>query len=468
MTLGEFAARVAAGLPYKPNGQQSLLIEALARFCSPAQYDAGARDRVFMLNGYAGTGKTSIVGALVKALAEVRIATELLAPTGRAAKVFGAYAGTPAHTIHRRIYRHSLHGETPGLRDNNCRDTIFIVDEASMIAGDDGAAASVLTDLIHFVYGAPGCRMILVGDTAQLPPVGSDFSQAMDAGVLRGYGLAVTRVTLTETARQQAFSGILANATWQRRAMRAEKIPLPRIFTDDYDDVNVVTPEDLFEAIDTAYREDGVAQTIVITRSNRRAVDFNRAIRNEVLYNEEAVCQGELLMVAKNNYFWSRRVKGLGFVANGDIVVVERVHGTETRYGMSFADVTLTLSDRDVSFDAKIMLDTLQSDAAAVPAEKMRTLYEALMTDPDLFPLGMPFDERARALRDNPYWNALQVKYAYAVTCHKAQGGQWKHVVVDMLSIAPEAVGVEFYRWLYTATTRARTTLTFVCSEQED
>ena len=457
MTLSEFAERVKSALPYTPNGQQSLVIEALARFCSPVQNKAHKRDRVFVLNGYAGTGKTSIVGALVKALGQASIKSVLMAPTGRAAKVFAANAAQAAYTIHRRIYRHSLNGGPPGMQENREHDVIFIVDEASMISADDEPSGlNLLRDLIHYVYSAPGCRMILVGDTAQLPPVGCEASPAMDTGVLRGYGLAVSSATLTAVARQDALSGILANATWQRRAMRANPMPEPKIFTDGYTDVKTVFPEDLFEAIDTAYRNDGIDRTMVITRSNKRAAEFNRAIRTEVLYMDDEIAGGEMLLVAKNNYFWSKGMRELDFLANGEILVVERVHGTESKYGLRFANVTLSLVDRSATFEAKVLLNTLNSDAAALSSEQMNAFYQAVMTDPELFDSTMGWDVRLRQLRQNPYWNALQVKYAYAVTCHKAQGGQWENVIVDMTYIAPESIGLEFYRWLYTATTRAR------------
>jgi len=215
------------------------------------------------------------------------------------------------------------------------------------------------------------------------------------------------------------------------------------------------------EVLDSAYRRDGIEETILVTRSNYRATEFNRAIRGEVLYLEEEIARGELMLISKNNYHWSKGVKGLDFVANGDIVSVERVHGTEAKYGFRFADVTLTMPDREVQFDAKIMLETLNNDYAALPTERLRTLYNAILNDGDLFAPETPYETRVRALRSNPHWNALQVKYAYAVTCHKAQGGQWKNVVVDMGYIPPEAMGLEFYRWLYTATTRARQQLYF-------
>lgn len=470
MTLGEFTQSVIAGLGYKPNGQQEQVIASLARFCSPARRlsDPHTVDRVFVLNGYAGTGKTSLCAALVRALQQVGITTVLMAPTGRAAKVFAAFAGCPASTIHRRIYRHSLNGEVPGLKANGNRNTVFIVDEASMISGPEAGAAGesgLLADLIQYVYSGEGCSMILIGDTAQLPPVGSDFSPAMDTDTLKSMGLSVWRATLTAVARQGALSGILANATWQRRAMRQPVIPEPRIFTAGYSDVRTVSSIELPDTISSAYSRDGVEGSILVTRSNRRAVDFNRAIRGTVLYREEEIEAGELLIVSKNNYVWSQGVRGLDFIANGDMLRVLKVYGTEVAYGQRFADVSLCFTDSDEPvFDAKIMLDTLISEYTSMSPQASYSLYEAI-----LGPAGVGADRAsiARYLRQNPYWNALQVKYAYAVTCHKAQGGQWPNVFVDMDYIPEDASMLDTYRWLYTATTRARNNLWFITNPRE-
>lgn len=465
MTAEDFAAVVTSNLPYAPNDQQKLVIGALARFCSPSAAD----DAVFLLNGYAGTGKTSVCGALVKSLRAVGLGSVLLAPTGRAAKVFGKYSGHPAYTIHRKIYRHPGIGDTSStirsVLENKYSNTIFIVDEASMISDGD-SQGNLLEDLIHYVYTGTNCRMILLGDTAQLPPVGCDFSPAMSAEALRGYGLRVTRATLTETARQAAQSGILHNATWLRRAMRANPIPLPRLVTSGFMDVKLIAGEDMPEELYNAYQRDGIEEAIVVTRSNQRASAFNREIRASVLYLEEELAPGELVLVSKNNYFWTEKIKELDFIANGDVLAVSKVKGTEERYGLRFADVTLSVPDSDISFDAKVMLDTLASDAAALPKDNYEALYYGIMRDPELFDLSVPMEARLRALQKNPYWNALQVKYAYAVTCHKAQGGQWKSVFVDMGYIPPEAMGLEFYRWLYTAVSRARTKLYILGAEQ--
>jgi len=477
MDVKEFAGRVLTALPYRANEQQVAVVAALARFCAPASRS----DAVFILNGYAGTGKTSLTGALVRTLASVGIRSVLLAPTGRAAKVFSANSsGHPAYTIHRKIYRHTASpGEqtdfaTATVRDNTYRDTIFIVDEASMIASGSGGA-DILADLVQYVYTGDNCRLILLGDTAQLPPVGTDTSPAMEPEVLRRFGLKVTHATLTETARQAADSGILYNATRLRRAMLRLKrqaqqaaVEIPGIVTAPFTDVHIVDSEELADCIENAYAQDGPEETIIICRSNRRASDYNAAIRSQVLYREEVLSAGDMLIVAKNHYFTTEKVKGLDFVANGDILAVERVYGTETRYGMRFADVRLSTvlpggredeETEPVEFDAKIVLDALAGENAALSRDQLAKLYYAILYDPELFAPDTPADTRLRMLRTDPYWNALQVKYAYAVTCHKAQGGQWRNVFVDLCYIPPESLGMELYRWMYTAVTRARSQL---------
>ncbi|MDE6490487.1 MAG: AAA family ATPase [Muribaculaceae bacterium] len=456
MDTGEFASRVLLNLPYVPNDQQVQLIAALARFCSPVM----PSDSVFLLAGYAGTGKTSLVGALVKALREAGVSSVLLAPTGRAAKVFAAYSGHPAYTIHRKIYRPPAVGATfSSVIDNPHRNTVFIVDEASMIGGNGSSPAdpdSLLADLIHYVYTGDYCRLILLGDSAQLPPVGCADSPAMNPDVLRSFGLKVTRAMLTDTVRQARSSGILYNATWLRAVMRHDTLPVPRLHFRGFDDVVAVSGEELPDIISDAYAADGIEETIVITRANWRATQFNQAIRSTILYREEELCRDELLLVAKNNYYWSAQVKDLDFIANGDIARVDRVYATEEKYGLRFADVQLNFPYRDVDVQCKVILDCLASDTPALNAEQSRMLYERCYTDPDMFTETTSHSARIKAMRTNPYFNALQVKYAYAVTCHKAQGGQWRNVIVDTASVAPDAVTTrDFYRWLYTATTRA-------------
>lgn len=457
MTERDFAIDMLSRLPYEPNEQQMKVALALSRFCAATpQNGIGGAERVFILNGYAGTGKTSLTSALVRTLRSQQIGVVLLAPTGRAAKVFNGFSGVAASTIHRHIYRNNdlgLRG-MPMPKENKLKNTVFIVDEASMIATDNELGSNLLSDLIHYVYSGVGCKMILLGDTAQLPPVGQTESPAMMPDTLRSYGLKTTRATLTDVARQSVGSGILINATRLRRAMASSSAPGEpvKLSVSGFKDVHVVTGEEMPELIDQLYREDGQEETIIITRSNRTATQFNQAVRAQVLEYEEELCRGDLLIAAKNNYFWTRSVKGLDFIANGETLRLVKLLSTEKHYGLRFADVLLELPDRPgVVFEAKIALDALSGDSAALDRISMETLYQGIASEA---PEGVA--PSASRLRESPYWNALQVKYGYAVTCHKAQGGQWKNVFIDLSYIPADQVGFEFYRWLYTAVTRAR------------
>ncbi len=459
MTSAEFAERWLMSLPYVANDQQVQVIAALTRFCARST----PSDSVFVLCGYAGTGKTSLTGSLVRTLREVGIASVLMAPTGRAAKVFAAYSGFPASTIHRKIYRPPSQGRTfSAVMDNPHANTVFIVDEASMIgSGADGT--DVLTDLIHYVYTGRNCRLILLGDTAQLPPVGCEESPALNVEVLRSYGLRVSRALLTDTVRQARSSGILYNATRIRRSMKLDPLPVPRLCFNGFYDVVPLPGEELEEVLSEAYAADGIDETIIVTRANWRATQFNLAVRQRILGREEELCRDDLLLVAKNNYHWAATVKEIDFIANGDTARVTRIYGTESRYGFRFADVRLAFPYASVEVDCKIILECLTSDAPALNSEQQQQLFERVYTDPALFTDATPHGVRMKALKTNPYFQALQVKYAYAVTCHKAQGGQWRNVVVDLGSIPPEALtGMDFYRWLYTATTRATTRLFYL------
>lgn len=455
------------------------VVGALARFCCTPATD----DSVFILNGYAGTGKTSLTGALVRCLERYRRPVMLLAPTGRAAKVFCANSGGhPAFTIHRKIYRHSPDAaggyDMPAPAENKMRNAVFIVDEASMIGVADERGTNLLEDLVTYVFSGENCRLIMIGDTAQLPPVGAERSPAMNAAVLRGMGLKVTVATLTETARQAADSGILLNATRLRKVMAliargaaGNQAPVPRLITQGLDDVTVVEGPDLPDIISTAYdtADNGPADSILITRSNRRATEYNAAIRSMVLYREDEICAGDMLIVSRNYYF-PRRTQGLDFIANGDIVTIEKVYGTEVRYGHRFADVRLAIAAPDdpaklISLDMKILLDSLADPSAGMSPEERNNFYYTLLADNG--PYGnMPLASRVWAVRNNEYWTALHVKYAYAVTCHKAQGGQWQNVFIDLAYIPEDAFGLSLYRWLYTAITRARTRLFLISPPQ--
>lgn len=458
----QFAESIIDAMPFEPSHQQIELVAALARFCSAET----PSDTVFLLNGYAGTGKTSVTGALVKSLPLIGQRAVLLAPTGRAAKVLSSHASHPAYTIHRRIYRHAsvsqgMTGIT-GVAENRSTDTVFIVDEASMISADNGGG-NLLEDLIHYVYSGVNCRLILSGDTAQLPPPGCQESPAMVPDVLRSMGLKVRRAIMTQTVRQSSRSGILYNATHLRRDMTATPIPVPHLEVSHFSDVSAIDGEDLQDELSAAYAEYGVTETLLITRSNKRAVGFNIAIRSEILDYESELVVGEPIMIAKNNYYWSREVKGLDFIANGDIGIVEKIYGTETRDQLRYADIALRLPDHSITFDCKILLSALTSEAPALDPELQNMHVSGRMNDPELFATDTPYDQRLLRLKTDPYFNALQVKYAYAVTCHKAQGGQWKSVFVDMGMINPEALtSLDLYRWLYTATTRATRRLCYI------
>lgn len=452
----EFGKMILTHLPYTPSREQNLLIAALSFFCMDP-----VEDSVMLINGYAGTGKTSLTGALVKAFTDCHKKAVLLAPTGRAAKVFSEYSGHPAYTIHRKIYRQKSYSPEYGnfqLSENKHVDTFFIVDEASMIpnSSTEGAVfgtGCLLDDLVHYVYSGVRCHLIMLGDNAQLPPVGFNDSPALSVEQLQSYGLKVFVSALTQTARQAEESGILYNATTLRHNMEdKDGLVKPVLQLSDFDDIEVLSGEYMSEKIGDCYGKDGLNETIIITRSNKRATMFNAGIRNQILYREDELVSGDMLLVAKNNYFWSEQYEELDFIANGDVARVSRVRGVHKMYGFRFADVTLEFPDHNnIEVDAKVILDCLFSDTPALNREQNEKLFTEIYSE-------LEGDKRTRykALKKNEYFNALQVKYAYTVTCHKAQGGQWKNVFIDMGYIPEDAfTTMDFYRWLYTAITRA-------------
>lgn len=464
MLYEALATQACNNLPYVPNAQQSELLLRLSRFIL-----TGSDNEIFLLTGYAGTGKSSLVGALVKALTNLEHKTVLLAPTGRAAKVFAHYAGHAAYTIHRKIYRQQRFSpDMKGfLAGNNLHhDTLFVVDEASMINNTPGndyyGSGQLLDDLIEYVYNGNNCRLLLLGDTAQLPPVGQSASPALSPECLASYGLKVTAYELNEVARQTSESGILYNATLLRKLMQEHKgdiLPAPRLRLQGYTDVENLSGEFLIERLSDSYDHVGMDETIVITRSNKRAGIFNQGIRNQILYREEELTAGDMLLVAKNNYYWGKEYKEIDFIANGDIARVVRVRKYYEMYGFRFADVQLQFPDLDVELDVRILLDTLTSDAPALSRDENERLYTAILED---YAHIASQRERMQRLKADPWFNALQVKYAYGVTCHKAQGGQWRHVYIDMGYIDPQNLTLDFYRWLYTAMTRATEHIYFI------
>lgn len=448
--------QITQNFPYDPTEDQFSALQIISDFLL-----SGETDSILLLKGYAGTGKTSLVGALVKTLNELKQKSILLAPTGRAAKVFSGYAGQNAYTIHKKIYRQKAFSNEPtGFlpADNLHKDTLFIVDEASMISnqGLDSfvfGTGRLLDDLIQYVYSGENCRLILMGDVAQLPPVMQTESPALQAGILQGYNLQIQEITLTKVVRQSEDSGILFNATRLREALRNETVEIfPKLRLKGFADFSKVSGDELIEEISSAYSRDGIEDTMIISRSNKRATIYNNGVRNRILSREEELSSGDRLMVAKNNYFWTEGSKEMDFIANGEIVQVLRVRRTMEFYGFRFADVTIRFQDYDLEMDVKILLDTLQTDAPGLPKELNDKLFYTILEDYEDIPTKAG---KMKKMKVDPYYNVVQVKYAYAVTCHKAQGGQWMNVFLDIGYITEEMLGEDFYRWLYTAFTRA-------------
>lgn len=485
----------------KPTKEQRNTVSEFADFLLSRQTES-----LFLLTGYAGTGKTTLVGAIVKSLLELKQRVVLMAPTGRAAKVFSLHADEPAFTIHRRIYRETAgvaftqttvevgdeEKELTFARNNSTfslnpsqliRQTIFIVDEASMIAneglsGGMFGTGRLLDDLIQYVYGGENCRLILVGDSAQLPPVGEELSPALDERALSGYGLKVTHCHLTQVVRQLSESGILWNATMLRNLIQTDDMfQFPQLNVASFADIEVVMGNDLIERLEESYYHAGQDETIVITRSNKRANIFNLGIRGRILGYEEELSSGDQLIVVKNNYYWMKENTPQSpadnphtttpspqegkptssdsgtFIANGDMAIVRRFRNERSLYGFRFADATLRFPDYDdIEVDCTVLLDVLQSEAPALTREQQDHLFNAVWEDyPDITNRKV----HMQALRNDVHYNALQVKYAYAVTCHKAQGGQWAHVYIDQGYITEDMLTPDYFRWLYTALTRA-------------
>lgn len=471
--------QIKENFPYQPTSEQEKTIKMLADFLVSAQ-----ENRIFVLRGYAGTGKTSLVGALVRTLDALHQKSVLLAPTGRAAKVFAGYAGHPAFTIHKRIYRQRAFSNETGnftVNDNLTTHTLYIVDEASMIANDGLSGAlfgtgRLLDDLIHYVYAGTGCRLLLMGDTAQLPPVGEEQSPALVTDALRGYGLEVVEVDLTQVVRQEEESGVLWNATRLRRLIADDQCwTLPKIRVSGFPDIRVVPGTELIETLEQCYSRDGQEETIVICRSNKRANLYNNGIRAQILWREEELTSGDLVMVAKNNYYWTEQLREAAvrnkesrealqqipdFIANGETALVRRVRRERELYGFRFVDVTLAFPDHDdFEMELNLLLDTLRSDAPALSRTDADRLFSAVLEDYADIPLQR---ERMKRMKADPYYNALQVKYAYAVTCHKAQGGQWRNVFLDQGYMSDDYLTPDYFRWLYTAFTRTTGTLYLV------
>ncbi|MCR4612626.1 MAG: AAA family ATPase [Bacteroidaceae bacterium] len=491
MVIDYLKEQIEVNFGHLPTQDQHQAIDLLAQFILSPE-----TNRVFLLKGFAGTGKTSLLAAVVRTLEQLERPCVLMAPTGRAAKVFSLYADHPAYTIHKRIYRQKSIDEDSifTLNFNMLHRVFFIVDEASMIGrthpqpssrGGSGNFSSeynsLLDDLITFVYGsnyAPplggegggsACRLILVGDTAQLPPVGEVESPALQAEVLRSYGLDVMQTTLRQIVRQQEKSGILWNATVLRRLIDTEQVfDLPKIRFFKFNDVVNVPGDELIEMLSNCYSRYGQDETMVVCRSNKRAIVYNNGIRNQILGREEELSTQDLVMIAKNNYYWTApspqgeesNQSSVSFLANGDIAVVQRIHNQRELYGFHFADCILRLPDYDdYEVETTVLLDTLHAEAPALTHEQQERLFQRVMEDYMDIPLKR---DRLKKMKEDPYFNALQIKYAYAVTCHKAQGGQWGHIFIDQGYMTDDMFGPDYFRWLYTALTRATDTVYFV------
>lgn len=494
MITEELTYRIRTSMGHQPTDEQE---QAIAEFC---RFMTDRHDRTAMLlRGSAGTGKTTLAAAIVRALLSLEQKIVLLAPTGRAAKVFSLYSGSPAYTIHRRIYRQRTSADLLSafqLNYNTSQDTLFIVDEASMInngstlsdgyGSSDFGSGRLLDDLVEYVFSNHNNRLMLIGDRAQLPPVGETESPALLADVLRSYYLHVYEADLNHVLRQSEESGILWNATRIRNKLQVTSdktvathlslntyhLSLLKIRFSGFPDIHIVRGDELVDQLGTSYSQVGKDETIVITRSNKRAIIYNRGIRNMVLGLEEELCSGDILMIVKNNYSVTPSPKAelsaaapdspsLGggggeapaFIANGDRAVVRRVRNEQQLFGFRFADVTMTFPDYDdYELTTTVLLDTLTSEAPALTREQQTQLYEGVMTDYQDIPYK---SERMKKLKEDRFYNALQVKYAYAVTCHKAQGGQWAHVYVDQGYMTDDMLTPEYIHWLYTAFTRA-------------
>jgi len=462
MIKNYISQRLIENLEYQPTDSQMDLIELLSDFISEP-----APGELMIIKGYAGTGKTTLVRSLVKTFAELKQNTVLLAPTGRAAKVLSQYSGVPAFTIHKKIYRQKTGSDGLGVfvRDRNLhKDTWFIVDEASMIGNSAPetlfGTGDLLRDLLEYVHNEKNCHLVMIGDTAQLPPVGLDISPALNQAYLKRMGYDSREITMKDVIRQAAGSGILENATVIRNLISDRKEEVPLIRTNGKDDLVHTGGADLIEAISDSYDHFGMDETIIVTRSNKRANRFNAGIRSQILWREEEISQGDLLMVVKNNYYWKDEEKKLDFIANGDIMRIEKIFKYEELYGLKFADVVVTMPDYDdTQLEVKIILDVLDFDGPSLSIEKLRELYNLVQEDhPEL----SNKKDRAKMISEDPWFNALQVKFAYAVTCHKAQGGQWKSVFIDQGYFTDEMLSIDYLRWMYTAFTRASEKLNLV------
>ena len=450
------AGQIYAKISFETTISQKKVVEKLSEWLSSPDYS-----QIFVLNGYAGTGKTTLISAVVEVLADMGTKCVLLAPTGRAAKVLSRYSRREALTIHKRIYREKTNAEYESkfsLNLNKERGAVFIVDEASMLSDTSGdgqifGSGSLLDDLIKYVRSGRECRLILVGDNAQLPPVGADYSPALDESVMQGYG-DVVYASMDDVVRQSAESGILFNATMVRCMLENYICEIPK-FDMNFPDIESINGGELMEKLQDCYDRYGREETIVITRSNKRANRYNEGIRRYNLSAEEAIESGDMLMVVKNNYHYTERIEDcpMSFMANGDIALLKRIRRFEDFYEFHFAEAVLSFPDyNDTEIECKIILDTISSESPSLTREESRRLFDEVEKDYTDIKSKI---KRYKEIRENPHFNAVQVKFAYAVTCHKAQGGQWRAVFIDRCLFGDEPISRDMLRWLYTALTRA-------------
>ncbi len=459
MKEAEFYGLLKEDFPFEPTLKQDIVLQKLSYFIL-----SGSKDSLFLLKGYAGTGKTTLIGTLVKNLWKAKLNPVLLAPTGRAAKVISNYSGKHAQTIHRNIYypkKNKSGGLAFQLKQNKSRNTIFIVDEASMIPDTPSDSklfenGSLLDDLMMYVYSGYNCKVLLIGDTAQLPPVKLEVSPALDANTLEmGFNKEVTQIELDEVVRQAEHSGILMNATRLRELLTDGFYDAFQFKISGYSDiVRFLDGHEIMDALNDAYSSSGHEESVIILRSNKRANIYNQQIRSRILFQEEELSSGDHLMVVKNNYFWLEPKSEAGFIANGDIIKVLEIYAIKELYGFRFAEVTISMVDypNQKPFETVLLLDTLTSETPSLSYEESNKLYQEVMKDFE--------DEKSKykkfmGVKNNKYFNGLQVKFSYAITCHKSQGGQWDRVFIEQPYL-PDGINKDYLRWLYTAITRAK------------
>lgn len=454
---------------HSPTPLQNIALQQLSIFL----LDTKTNNKLFLLKGFAGTGKTSITNSLIQNLPKIKHRAVLLAPTGRAAKVMSHFAKQQAYTIHKHIYypKNQNGSFSYNLKPNKFKNTLFIVDEASMIADNDGQffeRNSLLDDLMLYVYSGEGCRLLLMGDTAQLPPVNSLYSPALDIRNLESrYQKDVSHIELTEVVRQEKKSGILYNATKLRESLNQTFYSNFEFQTKGFKDIiRLRESSEIQEAIEDAYNDYGTEHTSIIVRSNKRAVLYNKQIRKVILDNEDELTAGDLLMVVKNNYFWLKDSSEVSFIANGDTLEILRIYAFREYYGFRFAEVSVQLIDypNQPPFDTVLLLNTLESEQASLSHQDSQRLYEEVLLD---YEEETSSYKKYQKVKENPYFNALQVKFSYAITCHKSQGGQWDIIFIEKPYL-PNGADEDYYRWLYTALTRSTKKVYLLNFKDED